>query len=238
MALPRLRQIVLITGDLDSTIARARELFGFERGIRDEASMAALGFEHEVFTFDDTFLEIVAPLTAGSAHGRLVAEKGDFGYMVDVQVGDLDGLVERAGSLGFAPVLLQDFEGQQISQWHPRHVGTLAEFDQMEPPATWHFVPRIFESRSTGVARDIAGATLAVPDPESMASAWSTLVQCPIEGTTVVLPGERLHFVPCGDGRPGLREVDVHAADAVRVGDSVELCGVTFRFVDTLERKA
>jgi catechol 2,3-dioxygenase-like lactoylglutathione lyase family enzyme len=238
MTLPRLRQIILLTGDLDAALARAKDVFGFESGVRDEKSMSELGFEHEVFTFGDTFLEIVAPLSPDSSHGRLIAEHGDSGYMVDVQVGDLDDLVERAAALGFAPVLKQVFEGQRITQWHPRSLGTLAEFDQMEPADTWHFAPRIFDARTTHVARDICAATLAAADPESMARTWATLLQRPLEGTTVRLPDEMLRFVPVGDGRPGLREVDVVASSAERVGDTVELCGVAFRFVAGTDSEA
>lgn len=230
--LPRLRQIVLITGDLDAATAHARHLFGFTDGIRDEESMAALGFEHEVFTFGDTFLEIVAPLSADSPHGRMVAAHGDSGYMVDVQVADLDGLVERARVAGITPVLDQEFQGHRITQWHPRELGTLAEFDQVEPVHTWHFAPRIFRARSTAVVRDIAGATLAVPDPKVMAIRWSHVLGSPRIGTTVPLScQERLSFVACGSGRAGLRVVDVLAADPAAVGESVDLCGVSFRFV-------
>ncbi|MFT4288735.1 hypothetical protein [Nocardioides sp.] len=226
----RLRQVVLLTGDLTGSLAAARAAFGFTGGVRDEPGMAELGFAHEVYTFGDTFLEICAPLSADSPHGRLVAE-GDLGYMAVVQVGDLAGVVGRAAEQGIEPVLHQDYGGHPISQWHPKALGTLAEIDEIDPPETWHFAPEIFEHRSTGVATDIVGAAIAVDDPTAMARRWADLLGLEAAGTRVRLGSEQLDFVETGGGRRGLRSVDVLAADPARAGDTLTLCGVDFHFV-------
>lgn len=229
--LPALRQIVLIVPDLDEAVDRAREIFGFTSGTRDTESMAELGFTHEIFSFADTFIEIVAPIDAESPHGRMVARQGAGGYMVDVQVADLDKLVERAAGLDIAPLFVQDFEEHRISQWHPKALGTLAEFDHVEPHDTWHFAPRIFEASCTAVARDIVGAEISVDDPERMAQKWSRVIDAPlIGGRTVDLGQGSVTFV-AGTDRKGLTAVHVIATDPARVGQSVVLGGVDFRFV-------
>ncbi|MDV6268970.1 MULTISPECIES: VOC family protein [Rhodococcus] len=229
--LPALRQIVLIVPDLGEAVARAREIFGFTSCTRDVEAMEELGFIHEIFSFADTFIEIVAPIDADSPHGQMVARQGAGGYMVDVQVANLDELVDRAGRLDIAPLFVQGFEGHRISQWHPKTLGTLAEFDQVEPHDTWHFAPGIFEASCTDVARDIIGAEISTDDPKVMAQKWSQVVGAPVLGNaTVELAKGSITFVPA-DGRKGLTAVDVIATDPARIGESVILGGVEFRFV-------
>lgn len=229
--LPRLRQVVLITSDLAPALERARTAFALPEGVRDVDGMAAIGFEHEVLGFDETFLEIVAPLAADSPQAQLLAKQGDSGFMVVLQVDDLGAVLARAADLGIAPVLQEDFDGHPISQWHPKDLGTLAELDQMDPVDTWHFAPRCFEVGSTEVARDIVAAEVAVDDPEAMAARWAAVLALVPEGPELRLATETVRFVPAGDGPRGLRSVDLVASDPERAGESVELCGVTFRLV-------
>lgn len=230
-ALPCIRQVVLLVPDLDEAIAQCRETFGFTSGTRDPESMAKLGFTHEVLSFGDTFLELVAPMTPDSSHGRLVERKGAVGYMLVVQVADLKADIDRAANLGIEPLFAEDFEGNKISQWHPKSLGTLAELDQVDPHDSWHFAPRIFEASCTDVARDIVGAELASADPEAMAQTWSQILDAPLsDPTTLPLQETVLRFVPAGDST-GLVAVDVAATDPSRVGESLHLCGVDFRFV-------
>ncbi len=231
-ALPRIRQVVLLVPDLDDTLTQARDAFGFTSGTRDPESMAELGFVHEVLSFADTFLEICAPMTPDSVPGRLVERRGAIGYMLVVQVADLQAAVDRAADIDVAPLFAQDFEGNRISQWHPKVLGTLAELDQVDPPESWHFAPRIFEASCTDVARDIVAADLAVPDPEAMARTWSQVLDVPLtDATALSLDRTTLRFVPASEGVAGLVAVDVEATDADRVGETVRLGGVDFRLV-------
>lgn len=233
MSLPRIRQIVLITDDLAGATAQAKELFGFTGGVSLDEEMAGLGFEHVIFSFGDTFLEIVSPLSADSPHGRLVAKNGPGGYMVVVQVEDVPAVVERAAARGFEPVMNEDYEGAPLTQWHPKHLGTLAEIDQVDPPESWHFGPAIFEQCSTDVARDVVAATIAGDDPDALAATWADVLAVgePEDRVVRLARGETLTIVPADGGPRGLRSVDVVAADPARVGEAVELCGVTFRLV-------
>ncbi|MCD9153879.1 VOC family protein [Aeromicrobium duanguangcaii] len=228
----RLRQVVLITDDLDTARKEAIAAFGFPGSVRDEEGMASLGFIHDVFSFADTFIEIVAPISPDSPHGRQVAANGPSGFMIATQVLDLDLVVERAAEQGLAPLMHQEYDGHMISQWHPKALGTLTEIDQVDPFESWHFAPQVFAQSATDVAVDIAGATLAVPDPAAVASTWAALTGAPVEQDHTVRMGpESLSLVPSGDGPRGLVAVDVVAADPQQVGRVVELCGVPFRFV-------
>lgn len=232
MSHPRLRQVVLITADLDAALTRARDVLGFGPGVRDVDEMAKLGFEHEVLTLADTFVEIVAPLDPESSFGQLVRRNGDGGYMAVVQVDDLQGVVDTAAGIGVTPVIHQDYDGHRISQWHPKHLGTLAELDQVEPADTWHFAPGIFENKAQGPGGDIVACTIATPDPQQVAANWAAMLGIEVgEDAVLRLPGEELRFVASGEGPRGLVAVDLVALDPARAGETIELCGVRFTLV-------
>src|SRR5689334_7704324 len=109
--LPALRQVVLLAADLGHALAEAKSFLGLNPGIRDVAGMAKLGFEHEVLAINETFVEIVSPLSPDSSPGRLLARKGEGGYMVVLQVSDADAVARRAQALGLRPVMRELFEG-------------------------------------------------------------------------------------------------------------------------------
>lgn len=230
MSLPRIRQLVLLVPDLEPALAELRALFGFQPGLRDVDEMAKLGFAHEICSFEDTFLEVCTPLAPEWSHARLVEKRGAFGYMVDVQVADLAGVVDRAKALGIDPLFTQDFHGSRISQWHPKALGTLAEFDEISPAETWHYAPEIFDHPPKGPATDLVGAEVAVPDPTAMARTWAAVLDIAVgPENTLALGGSSLRFV---EGTEGFRSVDVAATDAGRVGDVVRAAGMEFRFVE------
>jgi Glyoxalase-like domain len=229
--LPALRQVVLLAGDLSGALDRTKALLGLRSGIRDESSMAALGFEHEVLAIRDTFIEIVSPLSPDSSPGRLLARQGDSGYMVALQVADVDAVVERGSGLGIKPVMNELFEGNRITQWHPRDLGTLAEIDEMRV-AEWHFCPALSDTGCTDVVADIVGADIAVPDPTEYAGRWATLLGIDLDpgATRLRLGRGELRFVPDSAGS-GLRAVRLAASAPDLVGRGGTRCGVSFSIV-------
>jgi hypothetical protein len=231
-ALPALRQLVFLAADLGATLAAAGAELGLKPGVRDPAGMAELGFVHEVRTIENTFLEFTAPLAPDTMPGRLVARRGDGGYMLVVQVADIDATVERAAALGLAPVFTAPYEGHSITQWHPRDFGTLAEFDQIRPADSWHMAPRIFATGSTDVVGDVTAVQVAVTDPVTVAATWAAVLglAAPPGGTTLDLSGRTVTFVPADpDGRRGLVTVDLPATDRGRAGQVRRISGVDFR---------
>jgi hypothetical protein len=230
--LPQLRQIVLLTGDLAGALAEARAAFRVPPGTRDEPGMAAIGFRHEVVGFDRTYLEICEPLDPQSPPGRRITRDGDSGFMVVVQVDDAAAMLRRAADCGLSPLMSKDFYGSPISQWHPREFGTIAEFDQMIPPQSWHLAPGVYDSRSTAVVADIAQVRLAVPEPAEVAARWATVTGGTLlaDGTTVGLGAGTVAFVPRVEGAPAFA-VDCLAAEPGLVGIVVRLCGVDFTLI-------
>ncbi len=226
-----LRQVVLLTGDLPAALVQAKSLLGLRDGVRDEPGMAKLGFEHEVLAINQTFLEIVAPLAADSSPGRLLRRGGDRGYMVALQVSDVDAVVSRAAEIGLKPVMRTVYEGNPLTQWHPRDLGTLAEIDEMRSGADWHFCPELSDTGSTSVVLDIIAADLAVPDPVTYAARWATLLgmDVPAGTTELDLNGRKLRFVPSQADQDGLVTVTFAASDATRRDHT--LCGVRISIV-------
>ncbi|MET0236562.1 MAG: VOC family protein [Kibdelosporangium sp.] len=232
--LPLLRQVVLLTGDLPGTLARTKSALGLRDGVRDESGMAALGFEHEVLAIDQTFVEIVAPLSEDSSPGRLLRRGGECGYMVAIQVEDADAVVARAATIGLKPVMRTVYEGNPLTQWHPRDLGTLAEIDEMRSGADWHFCPELSDTGSTSVVTDIVAVELAVPDPAGYAQRWATLLGLDIpDGSTALdLGGRALRFVPATEGRDGLVTVELAATTGTA---QHTLCGVRFAVVPAVQ---
>lgn len=230
-AMPLIRQVVLLVPELEPALAEFRQTFGFAEGIKSPG-ITKWGFKHEVFTFGDSFLEICAPLAADSHPGKLMARKGAMGYMVVVQVDDLDRVLTKAAAQEIKPLFVENLHGNPISQWHPKALGTLVEFDQINPQESWHYAPGVFEKKCTDVALDVVGAVLAVADPEAMASTWSTLLEAPlIDSTTLDLHRTRLRFVPVVSERSGLVTVELEPRDPSRIGETIRLSGVDFSFV-------
>jgi len=230
--LPELRQVVLLTDDLEAALARARADFQVPEGTRDVAGMAEIGFVHEVFGFDRTYVEICQPVDPSSPLGRKVASGGGSGFMVVVQVADSAAMLRRAADLGLEPLFVKDFHGSPISQWHPRDFGTIAEFDEMRPADSWHLAPDVYRGRGTGVVEDIVAVTLSVVDPDAMAARWATVLDGRLrpDGRSVDAGGTVIAFVTV-PGVSGLVAADCRAHDRGRVGQRIEACGVEFRLV-------
>lgn len=234
IALPAVRQLVFLAADLDATLAAAKRELGLRDGIDDAAGMAELGFVHQVLTIERTHLEFTAPLSPETMPGQLVAKRGDIGYMVVIQVDDVDAMRGRAMARGLKPVFETPYEEHTITQWHPRDFGTLIEIDQIRPPESWHMAPQIFENGSTEVVGDFTGIEVAVPDPAVVAKTWALVLDVPVgtDGTSLDLSGRWVRFVPATNDRgPGLTAVELPATDRAAAGRTVVLSGVEFRLV-------
>ncbi|QIX25532.1 VOC family protein [Nocardioides sp. JQ2195] len=231
-SLPELRQIVLLSNDLEGTLGQLRTHLGVPSGFRDVEGMRKVGFNHEVVGFDRTYVEVCEPHDPESPLARKTAAKGDSGFMVVVQVADGDQLRERAGELELKPIVDKLHHGNPLSQWHPRDFGTLAEFDEIRPATSWHFAPDVYDARSTSVVRDLSAVRISVSEPADFAQRWATVTGGTVndDGTSVVLSGRTVHFVDQPEMR-GLTTVELEAADRDRAGEVHRISGVDFVLV-------
>ena len=226
----RLRHLVLATDDLAADVGRAREGLALPPGIADAGPMLAFDLEHEVLVLGSAYLEIVAPLgnRPELPGARFLARNGPGGYMLDLQVPDLQQTLDRAAALGIAPVMRDVYRGNFICQLHPRDFGTLLEIDQITGGRDWHWDSEFSPADRTRERALPVGAQLAVPDPAQLASRWAHVFGGELAGSSVLLDGVTIGFVEPEAGRTGLISVDVRVPAGTPAGD-LEIAGVTFR---------
>jgi hypothetical protein len=207
----RLRQAVLAARDIERTstlleAAGLREPF-VDPGVKE------FGLTNAVYPVGDAFLEVVSPIQDGTTAGRYLdrrgAEDDAVGYMVIVQVDDLDAVRARAESLGIRTVWTIDLDDIRASHLHPRDVGAILSVDQPTDPAEWRWGgpgwrERAVEGRLLGM--DVAGA-----DGER----WSALLDRPLDD-------DRLVF----DDDTYVRFVDADAEGVVRIELDVGIANI------------
>lgn len=229
--LPELRQIVLLTEDLERSLRIARTKLGVPHGLRDAEIMRRFGMLHEFVGFERTYIELCQPTDPNTGMGQRIL-KGECGFMVVLQVADSDAAVARAAELDIKPLSVNKHSGGLTTQWHPRNFGVLVQLDQMEPASSWHLAPAVYDARSTSAIEDMCALTIATAEPAEVAERWASVigVEVDADGTSLEAGGKTLRFVPA-TGRPGLKQVDCRCVDRDRVGEQFTLGGVNFLLV-------
>jgi hypothetical protein len=194
----RLRQAVIAAHDLDGVAARLRAALGLREPFADPA-VSHFGLRNAVFALGDTFLEVVSPVTERTAAGRLLARRGgDCGYMLMFQTADLAAARERARACGVREVFGVEASDMAEVHLHPSDMrGAIVSLSQPRPAMSWRWGGPDWPSRSAPLT--IAGATVAVADPDAVAARWQAVLGELPDGLRVV-----------GDpAEPGLVEIDV-----------------------------
>lgn len=197
----RLRQVALAAWDLEAA-KRDLETKGLRAPFRDPG-VGEFGLDNAVYPVGDTFLEVVSPMRDGTTAGRYLDRRGTspVGYMVLVQVDDLDVLRKRAADLGVRTVWSVDLDDIRASHLHPRDLGAITSIDEPVDPASWRWGGPGWQERAVPGrvdAVEVAGADPAV---------WSALFDRPVvDGVLTFDDGSAIRFV---DGAPGVGAVDL-----------------------------
>lgn len=245
----RLRQVALVAGELAPV---RREIFHV-LGLKEDFADPGVGhfrLHNSVMAIGDTFLEVVAPETEGTTAGRLLERRqGNGGYMVLIQVADLDAIDERVERLGIRKVWETETPEVKAFHLHPRDVGAaIVSFDEMHPPESWQWAGKGWENRKAANVTTITAVDLQSDSPEALASSWSALLNRPAEtdrqGWAIQLDQGRINFREAVDGRgDGVCGVEFQTHDFNGIataaeqlgltwhGNQVMLCGTWFRFV-------
>jgi len=223
----RLRQAVLAARDLDAVAGRLRSTLSLGEPFCDPG-VAHFGLRNAVFALGDTFLEVVSPVRADAAAGRLLDRRGgDCGYMLMFQVEDLPAARERAKSLGVREVFEVSLPDMAEVHLHPADMrGAIVSLSQPQPPGAWRWGGPGWSGRSAPAR--VAGATIAVAAPADVAARWETVLGAP--------PGQAGIRFLADDAEPGLVEVAIDAEGSRP--DPVEIGGVRFLFGDNDEEKS
>ncbi len=214
-ALPRLRQAVMVARELEPVVERLRSELGLGAPYADPG-VEYFGLHNAVFALGDTFLEVVSPLREGTSAGRQLARRGeDCGYMLMAQLEDLAGGRERARALGIREVFEVALEDIAEVHLHPGDIGgAIVSLSEPRPPESWRWGGPEWDQRAAPLT--VAGATVAVSDPDAVAARWREVIGG--------LPG--IAFVEDGDNR-GLIEI---AIAGVEGREAIDLGGLRLVF--------
>lgn len=231
----RLRQIALVAHDLRPVEQELIETFDLEVCYRDPG-LAGFGLRHGLYAIGDHILEVVSPKQDGTTAGRYLERRGgDGGYMVLVQVDDLDAHRERLSGTDLRVVFEAEGPGIRGIHLHPADVGgAIVSIDQNDPPEAWGWAGLDWAYHAaSSVVDDLVAVDIQSDDPADLASRWSLALDRPIDGDgNIPLDDGVIRFVPATDGRgDGLAAADLVAVDRSRAGQSFEICGTRFNLV-------
>eukprot|EP00035_Acanthoeca_spectabilis_P037836 m.47797 g.47797 ORF g.47797 m.47797 type:complete len:271 (-) comp8882_c0_seq4:2279-3091(-) len=253
----RIRQVVLAARHLDSAVSSITTLFHTENIHTDPALLPEL--QNAMMPIGDCFWEVVNPMMDVTSAGRYLDKFGvglthraESGYMLEIQVADVEGVERRWESAGNRVILRPGrnnaveavrYERGHLNRpglsgvhWHPKDVGLIVETAQHVPPRRWLYAGVDWECapQRTDVATGFCGAEIAVNDPVGMAKTWAFGLgaQLGADGTSILLgAGEVVRFRrKMNDREDGLVAVDVRTASEGPIGTSRSLCGVTVNF--------
>jgi catechol 2,3-dioxygenase-like lactoylglutathione lyase family enzyme len=229
----RLRQIALVGADLEKASADIRAVLGLDYAYADPG-VAKFGLVNAVFPVGDTFLEVVSPREPGTTAGRLLEKRsGDGGYMVILQVDDIEAARARIKAHNARIIEQADFDGVAMSHIHPKDIGgAIVSVDQMIPKARWEWGGPDWEQHvRADVSVSIVGAELQGDDPEAMSARWSDVLGRPREETRdswrLALDASEITFVNAADGRgEGLSAFTVAVRDPAAVRAAAKARGL------------
>lgn len=231
----RLRQIALVARELRPVEQALIEAFDLEVCFRDPG-IASFGLRHGLYAIGDRILEVVVPKEDGTTAGRYLDRRGgDGGYMVLVQVDDLEA--HRARLAGTDLRIIYEATGPGITglHLHPADVGgAIVSIDQADPPESWGWAGADFAYHSaSSVVSDLVAVEMQATDPADMAARWGLALDRAVgPGNRIELDDAEIRFVPDSDGRgDGLAAADLVAKDRSRAGQVVEVCGTRFNLV-------
>ncbi len=229
----RLRQIALVARELRPVIDDLSAVLGIEPCYVDPG-VGVFGLENTLLPVGNQFLEVVAPIQAGTAGGRYLDRRGgDGGYMVITQTDDHAARRARVAELGVrvawgfdAKDKAADGTGEieyRCMQLHPRDTGaTFFEIDEqggdraLEIDGPWHPAgPDWQRVKRVDVSQGIVAAELQVNDPQDVATRWGDIAGIDVVADAngvpaLALDNATLRFIQISDGRgEGLGGIDV-----------------------------
>ncbi len=225
----RLRQVALVAEDLAAAEREVERTLGVSLCYRDPG-VATFGLHNALWPIGDKLLEVVSPTEPGTTAGRLLEKRGgEGGYMVILEVDDLDALRRRFHDVGARVVFEANAPGITGLHLHPRDVGgAILSVDETETWGEWPWAgPDWRDHVETGVVSDIVGVDIQADDPAAMAARWGEVLDRPVtDATSIELDEGRLDFVPASDGR-GEGVSGLHLRSGTGESASHVVCGIT-----------
>ena len=229
----RLRQLVLVAHDLRPVEQQLVDDFGLEVCYRDPG-VGNFGLRHGLYTIGDQLLEVVSPKQDGTTAARYLDRRGgDGGYMVIVQLDDLDARRERMADLDVRIAFEASTTGLKGLHLHPADVGgAILSLDEPDPPESWAWAGPDWAYHSSDAVSAMTAVEIQADDPGALAGRWAAILDRPAIDCTIECDDAAIRFVEATDGRgDGLAAIDLAVTDRVRVGETRAIGGVRFNLV-------
>jgi hypothetical protein len=229
-----LRQVVLASTEPEVVTGELRSRLGLGRGFGDP-ELAAFGLADDTMAIGaDTFLEVVSPTSPDHPMATLLARRGgSMGYLLSVQVSDLDACLVRVEQAGVRVTANHELQGWSIVQLHPADMGgSSVELDGVHERGRWFWDILDVDRPATSGVDDIRAVDVAADDPAALLARWSLVfgLDADAAAKTLALGDRIVRFVPKVD-RAGIVAVDLHAVDRAATGASFTAGNVLFRLV-------
>lgn len=236
----RIRQIAICAPDIwpiESAVAQTFEVTPVHR----DKPGAPIWMYNAVITVGDTFLEILQPERDTAPTAKFLEKQGGAaGYMLLLQVDDMDAARARAEAAGVRvvmeiPVGLHHGTKGAAIHLHPGDTGgVLTSLDWMEDWDSWAWGGRAWPwHKRTDVVSSIVAAEIASVDPDKVAARFAEFIGREVgENRTIALEDSEIRFVEAPAGsRDRLTGIDMTATDRARVGETHEFARTVFRLV-------
>ncbi|MDP2290302.1 MAG: hypothetical protein Q8M22_03895 [Actinomycetota bacterium] len=229
-----LRQVVLATTDPVAVAGAMRSQLGLGRGFGDP-ELEAFGIADDTMAVGEhTFLEVVSPTTADHPIAAWLARRGgSAGYLLSVQVSDIDACLARCERVGVRVTVRHEVQGWHVAQLHPSDMGGSAvELDGLHVRGRWFWDDLDIDRPTSAKVDDVVAVDVAVEDPSAVSARWAEVCGLDVDtaASALALGDRRVRFVAAED-RTGIVAVDVHAVDRDAVGDEFAIGNVRFRLV-------
>ncbi len=229
----RLRQIVMVAADLDAAEHRVVDALGVELCFRDPG-VAEFGLRNALFPVGDQLLEIVSPTEPATAAGRLLDKRGgDGGYMVMLEVDDLESLRERFDRVGARIAYEAQAAGIVGLHLHPADVGgAILSVDRAETWGEWPWAgPAWRDHVRTDVVTAVTAVEIEAHEPAAMAARWAGVLGRDLTDTNIVaLDDAEIRFVGAKARGEGVAGFEFRTATPDAAGETA-VCGCRFRLV-------
>ncbi len=232
----RLRQAVLAAAELEPVASTLQASLGLGEPFHDPG-VGHFGLTNSVFAVGDCFLEVVSPAQPDTAAGRYLRRHGgDCGYMVIFDLEDLEGARSRAQAAGIRVAWQLDLPDIATTHLHPADMrGAIVSLDCSRPYGTWRWGgPTWTGQTGTGAPGRLAGVTIAVRDPHTVAARWAHVLDVRLAdgaSPTLRLDGADVRFRAVEDVREeGLVEIAIEGSSQLAAaGGALVLGGVDLR---------
>lgn len=208
-----------------------REL-GIELCYRDPG-VTEFGLRNALYPIGDKLLEVVSPTRLGTAAGRQLERRGgDGGYMVMLEVDDVDTMRQRFADHDVRIVFEAEAKGIVGLHLHPADIGgAILSVDQADTWGEWPWAgPAWRDHVRTTTVTDVVAVVIGADQPEAMAARWGEVLGRDVRDATVALDEGEIRFVTAGDAGEGVNGFVLRAASDRAAGETT-ICNCRFHLL-------